>query len=332
MNLSNLIVGQIVPNYITMCELLGEKPRTSNSKKAQIKEWECHFKFARDGHKYIIIEIYPHRKTKEDLRTENGLYVKLIEHQLLCEFAISNQIHQHATKTELFRQLGIINEHKLSEYEINQTLKKHAIEKWHYDHFYGRRYNKFSNVLYKSLNSLESRKLLYYNNRILITDLNSREEKKWVASIQETNKILDLEKHILFELGHHRVPYQLYDRCRYYETVEKKMCEIFGWSTYKDIELIYNPPQCLTDIPVVKREIVDLSKSSKTELNQRVLDYMDRQATNKFEANRKKHEDLLNEKKYFGSEPPSTKVGLYPDNYLEIQKLLHELFIKIWNV
>lgn len=72
MNIENLCVGQVVKNYRVLCEILGQEPKTSNSKKAQFKEWECYFRYHKEGQKIIIDEIYNSPLNKKDGRTESN--------------------------------------------------------------------------------------------------------------------------------------------------------------------------------------------------------------------------------------------------------------------
>lgn len=58
MNLENIKKEMIVKNYKEMCSLLGEEVKAGNSKKSQIKEWECYFSFHKEGNKFVIDEVY----------------------------------------------------------------------------------------------------------------------------------------------------------------------------------------------------------------------------------------------------------------------------------
>ena len=69
MKIENLKVGLIVKNYKEMCKLLEQEPKTSNSKKAQLKEWERYFDFFKDGQKIVITKIYNSPLNKIDGRT-----------------------------------------------------------------------------------------------------------------------------------------------------------------------------------------------------------------------------------------------------------------------
>ena len=108
MNLSNLKVGQTIPNYKSLCIALGEEVKSGSSKRAQIKEWGCHFKYARDGHDYTIKKIYPRRIPKADKRTENSPYIKHVEKILLHLLSAHPRNTLALSRKDLHRALGII--------------------------------------------------------------------------------------------------------------------------------------------------------------------------------------------------------------------------------
>lgn len=72
-----LEVGQVFKSYRDISRYLGEKIKSGNSKDAQVKEWECHFKYDKEGHKYIITEIYNTPLPKIDLRSKGGNTLKM---------------------------------------------------------------------------------------------------------------------------------------------------------------------------------------------------------------------------------------------------------------
>lgn len=76
-----LEVGQVYKSYRQVCEALGEKVEAGNSKKAQLKDWDCHFKYEKQGNKFIITEIYETPKEREDLRAlgKNSVYSDFVQ-------------------------------------------------------------------------------------------------------------------------------------------------------------------------------------------------------------------------------------------------------------
>ena len=67
-DLSEVYVGQEVRNYFALCDLLRIEPHNGNQKKCQLKEVERYIKYEKDGHKFIILEIYERPLPKEDKR------------------------------------------------------------------------------------------------------------------------------------------------------------------------------------------------------------------------------------------------------------------------
>lgn len=72
-----LKVGMEIKNYKYFCKLLNEDIKCSNSKDAQIKEWLRHFNYEKQGHKFIITEIYDTPKEKQDLNKIDELYEEI---------------------------------------------------------------------------------------------------------------------------------------------------------------------------------------------------------------------------------------------------------------
>lgn len=143
MNISKLEIGQVIKNYKIMCELLGQEPKTSNSKKSQIKEWERHFKFHKEGQKIIIDEIYESPLDVEDGRTNSniikninkGTYSKEM-FPLVKEFVRNTDLEFHS-KTKIMNSLNLKNDNydiaynndeKTSEYLSNKLNIEISIE------------------------------------------------------------------------------------------------------------------------------------------------------------------------------------------------------------
>lgn len=66
MKIENLKKGMEIKNYRELCKLLNIKVKSSNSKKAQLKELERFFKYHKEGNKFIIDSIY--KKVREKRR------------------------------------------------------------------------------------------------------------------------------------------------------------------------------------------------------------------------------------------------------------------------
>lgn len=88
---SKLHPGMIVKNYKELCKILGIKPKTSNSKIRQLKEIEELVNYQKNGHAFIIKEVYDKKTIKanplkpRDKRYKNprNIYTRHINQILL---------------------------------------------------------------------------------------------------------------------------------------------------------------------------------------------------------------------------------------------------------
>jgi len=103
----------IIKNYKEMCKILNEEEKTSNSKKAQQKEWKRYFDFGKEGQKYIIYEIYekplPKNMYINPIDTLNELLIceRIIDHMENPKY---NDKRYVVSMTGLAYDLGYIND------------------------------------------------------------------------------------------------------------------------------------------------------------------------------------------------------------------------------
>ena len=71
MRVENLHEGQIIKNYKELCDILEIKARNGKGRILNHKEFDRHFSYDKDGHKYIITNIYKVPKDRIDNRS-NG--------------------------------------------------------------------------------------------------------------------------------------------------------------------------------------------------------------------------------------------------------------------
>lgn len=71
MEICNLKKGMEIKNYRELCKILNIKVKSSNSKKAQLKELERFCKYHKEGNRFIIDSIYKKVRDKEDNRKNN---------------------------------------------------------------------------------------------------------------------------------------------------------------------------------------------------------------------------------------------------------------------
>lgn len=62
--IKELYVGQEFKNYKVLCEYVGESVKTGKSRQLQLKDWKRFFSYRKEGHKFIITEIFENPKEK----------------------------------------------------------------------------------------------------------------------------------------------------------------------------------------------------------------------------------------------------------------------------
>ena len=60
--------GMEIKNYKEICSLLDEKQKTGEAKQIQLGNWQLYFSYRKQGHKFIIEEIFDIPKEKVDGR------------------------------------------------------------------------------------------------------------------------------------------------------------------------------------------------------------------------------------------------------------------------
>jgi hypothetical protein len=176
MKIENLKEGMKIKNYKALCDVLGEKTRTGNSKISQIDNWKKYFEFKKEKNSYIILEIYDTPKITSYLEKVELLLLDLMAKSENSNYTI------FSPKTALLQNLNIIN----SNYKL---CKKHNEDFASFiDMELDAVYEFFQSVnssatyqLEKVLKRLENRLLISYNTVDMICcleDIDITEEDK----------------------------------------------------------------------------------------------------------------------------------------------------------
>lgn len=138
--------------YKTLCVLIGQEPKTSNSKNFQLREWKKIFKYRRIGKtKYIIDKIYKNGRmlTTTERRKELGkecglnygakggikdrkydLYDSILEHYLSVEFKknLDKTLSYHTVMNIVTKVTKIVNENFIQGRKMTDTIYNYLIE------------------------------------------------------------------------------------------------------------------------------------------------------------------------------------------------------------
>lgn len=180
-DIGKLEVGMIIKNYKEFCALLGQEVKAGNSKKSQMKEWECYFKFHKDGNKFVVDEIYDMPLKREDDKTtvnrikniNRGIYSKEV-FPLIKNYVEGTEKEFHS-KTTIMKELGLVNDNY--NYAMNNPKKCAEYISEEFDiKIYTREVNYIVEALYSiscdkidnAFKNLEKLDYIYcYNNKIL---------------------------------------------------------------------------------------------------------------------------------------------------------------------
>ena len=124
MKIENLQEDMVIKNYKELCSLLEIKVYRGDSKLAQLKELATHVRYEKQGHKFIIKEIYKEQKAKEDGRVGGYSEMRTLILRLLD---ISNQNNNIVLPTNvLLRKLSMVNDNyaiaRRSQKELGELL------------------------------------------------------------------------------------------------------------------------------------------------------------------------------------------------------------------
>jgi hypothetical protein len=254
MNLKNITEGMIVKNYKELCNLLGEEPTTGTAKIAQLKRWARYFDYEKNGHKFIIKEIYA-SPLPEDF-SNNDVYSKYIQ-TILAKYLKRNGCGEF-TMTQLLRLCGFVNENwndvtMLDKYTDVQNIS-YAKAMYYYNQLYCHVYSYCTRAIIRCLDRLSSRSFLEWNKVLYIQIGN----EKRLATQKEIEEYLNISYGVRKEMG---IKYtNAYNKDKYYKRLDAKLKE-HGWDTaFYLIRIVY-----------ATKYIDDMIKESEEEYKEALL-------------------------------------------------------------
>lgn len=219
MTITNLKVGETYKNYRELCSALDEPVKTSNSKKAQLKEWARYFDWSKEGNKFIITEIYLEPKEKvenrggarrtselnelldeilpiaimdaysRDINGVNGTFMSVTNLGQVCGFITRDYINLSKSKENLYKD---VDSEDITEYKFC-TREAFNIS-----------YAKMYQLVIGSLKRLQNKGLISYKKLKVL-----KHGKKYrVATNAEIETIKAIESDLCVELGIKDVQYK----------------------------------------------------------------------------------------------------------------------------
>lgn len=200
-----LKAGNIIKNYIELCELLDVKPTKSKGREYHIKEFERYCNYHKAGQKFIIDEVYDTPIEKTDGRKNNGGHIGNTTYEDLMDKLLINMLYDMGdidiTFNELFScniPLFTKNYKELLENGYKDFAQKHKMSKGLVLTYQ----QKIRNIVVKcfetALNRLQKNGVITWRKNIKFT--NSQLEQDF-ADEQLTKDIKDAENLIYEEMN-----------------------------------------------------------------------------------------------------------------------------------
>lgn len=124
MNLAKIKSGDVIANYSKMCKQLEEPEKRGSPRERQIEDWKRYLNYEKQGHKFLIVEIYTAPAPKVDGRSQgnHSVYAQPASCLLLDEIAnlapeASNEGKDFVelTNKEIKLLVGLCNQEYLDE-------------------------------------------------------------------------------------------------------------------------------------------------------------------------------------------------------------------------
>jgi len=185
MDITQLKVGNTYKNYKELCTVLGEKVKNGSSKKAQIKEWERYFSYSKDGHKFIINEIFENPLDKIENRGGARHFLFHADRMERVLMVMINNDELFLTLNTLLREMSMINvNYSFAHYNIQKTSKYINIDEESLREFFDTSRRTFKDNIESMLNRLEDRALIYWHKVQTICIANLSTPKNYLGNIK----------------------------------------------------------------------------------------------------------------------------------------------------
>ena len=339
--------GEIIKNYKTLCGILKEPVLTSNSKRAQLKNWQRYFDFEKIGVGYLIKDIYETPLPKEDGRLcgNNSIYVKYIK-ILLLKYLSTQPCNQSViTKNNLYYEMSMVNKNYLDYRDTGGREKLlgdvNGVSKYDVREFYRRVPTRLDRILFSALNSLSSQFLIEYEEEQVVIEIDECKNgftTHWhrvIYDAGEKSYLLEVKNRVLKIMGLNSVT-QVYYRFKteeFYNKINQIILNEKGWyGTYKRYKITTVGKGFLED--AIEREQVEWARDN---LNSKMVEVLNTQSRIIYDNNTTKYNsenERIKKDEFIGTVPfhvlkERNKVFKMHPGYVSNQDKLVNYLIKI---
>jgi len=237
LRLDKLQAGKTFKNYKELCKELEMPVKTSNSKKAQLKELQRYCKLIKSGHSFTVVEVYNTPLKKLDNRGKNSIYNDLIQTLIIDYLLDSNKKINYITKHKLLKYLQMINDNytycskNIPYLSIYTNIDEYIIQD-----FFNTSNSNFQHAIENALYNLRDKSIAISEKVIMVCNKNFIHKE---ATDKDKDIILQCEKEILNEfnfkeLTHVRISNRWEDfKIRLTELLQERSDIVFYYVSYK---------------------------------------------------------------------------------------------------
>lgn len=298
--------GDTIKNYKVMCELLEIPVLGGRGRNYQIEYLKRCFSYEREGHSYIITQVFDEVEPVEKALRSDAVYQRVIE-IILLEYLRSRRgkscIH---TYREWFRILGMVNDRY--SHDVNQTDIKHveirnpvilatgskqgktAAEinrlaiNYNYNAFFSRTTGYFSSVLKRIFTSLQNnRHIIFFSKKYIIYDGHDQH----IAENEELKQVIDAYQEAMETVGI-KEEYQIFQRSqvnvkRFYSSVNAHLRRKLHFQyehsgVFPAIEVVYGDNKYLDQQIEYSYEKLQEVLDARSELNCKCYEWCNKNA------------------------------------------------------
>lgn len=241
--------GMTFKNYKDLCEFLKQEIKTGESKIIQLKMFEKHFKFHKDGHKFIIDEVIDMNIPKN---VRQNMYTQLMQKILLDQFISDSERENTRIKSytinDLIRIANIANGKYIESKRNNQALSDETgISLINIKEFYTLTESKIYNLVTRALDKLEKDSLVRYNVSVMLKIRDDKYKVHIKANEKQLDILMDCEREVLLEMRNKsdlrddKVPSKFHIVYRNeYDNFMDRVTKLFFDKTKIPVEYYYN--------------------------------------------------------------------------------------------
>lgn len=171
MQISNLQIGQEIKNYKELCNLLGVEVKAGKSKQLQHKDFDRYFQYEKQGHKYLIKEIYSNQKEKIDKRKEgnNTVFTEDFRNLMIYMLHKNRTESMLMSKGAMYKAMNLVNENYLTaRNNISKLSEIVELPQSAIYEFYDYNSSKLRDTLERNLKHCRSRSLLLFESVVAV--------------------------------------------------------------------------------------------------------------------------------------------------------------------